>query len=78
MRYHFIPLGLVFGLLAGCGDDPTAPVTVEPTGPQVDAGQAKPIPIKDPGLCLQRNQLSARVDQGGFELLPHPVCPKVR
>jgi hypothetical protein len=78
MRYHFIPLGLVF-LLAGCGQDPVGPSVT--TKPQVDAGPntAKPIPIVDPGLCLkQQIQLDARIDQGGFELLPHPVCPKVR
>jgi len=78
MRYHLIPLGLVF-LLAGCGEDSTGP-NVTP-GPQVDAGRstARPIPIQDPGLCLkQKIQLDSRIDQGGFELLPHPVCPKVR
>jgi hypothetical protein len=64
-------------LLAACGQDPTDPTVT----PQVDAGRAipKPIPIKDPGLCLkQRILVSSRVDQGGFELLPHPVCPKLK
>ena len=72
MRYHFISLGLLFGLLAGCGDDPTGPTINE--RPQVEDGRAKAIPVVGPGLCLQRN-LSARIDQGGFEPLP---CPKVR
>jgi hypothetical protein len=78
MRYQFIPLGLVVVLLAGCGQDPAGP-SITP-GPQVDAGRApKTIPVKDDGLCLKRRiQLSSRVDQGGFEALPHPRCPKIQ
>ena len=78
MRYHFIPLGLVL-LLPACAQDPTGPTIAQ--GPKVDAGRDFPeaIPINDPGLCLKQNiQLSSRVDQGGFELLPHPPCPKVQ
>jgi hypothetical protein len=75
MRYHFVPLALVVGLLAGCGDDPTAPSIrlTPPLGPG-HTTVAKPIPVVDPGLCLkERIQLDARVDHGGLEL-PHPVC----
>ena len=75
MRYHFISLGLLVGLLAGCGDDPTGPTINH--RPQVDDGRATAIPVVDTGLCLKREQLSARIDQGGFEPLPR-ACPQVR
>ncbi len=73
MRYHFIPLGLVF-LLAACGQDPTGPGTT----PQVDVGGdfPKADPGKPPILCV-KPPISALVSaqkSSVEDLRTHPVC----
>jgi hypothetical protein len=74
MRYHFIPLSLVF-LLGACASDPTAP----PNEPQVDIGRdsPEPEPDQDAVLCLAKQaSVSSSATKSASEAIRiPPVCP---